>query len=298
MTARSVIGVDIGGTKIAVARFSEVIEGEVLTAPTPRGPEAIIATVIELSRAASGSRPITGIGVGSAGTFDPSGTVIHATALIPGWTGTRVAAELTAAFDVPAVALNDVHAAALAESQRGAGAGFSRVLTTTVGTGVGGAFVHDGVVDVGRTGSAGSVGHISVTGIDRVCSCGAVGHVEAVASGPGMERTFVELGGAPVGLREIGERAKAGDEVARAAIDAGGAALGRGLAAAAALYDPDVIVIGGGAAELGKLLFDTTNSVYRAESLQLMRDVEIRPAMLGVTATLVGAALAIQRLSE
>jgi len=295
MTVRTVIGVDIGGTKISVARVGESIEGEVLTAPTPRGPRAILATVVELSRIAAGSLPFAGIGVGSAGTFDPSGRVTHATALLPGWTGTRVAGALTEAFGVPAVALNDVHAAALAESQRGAGNGFSRVLATTVGTGVGGAFVHDGIVDVGRTGSAGSIGHIRVIGIERECSCGAVGHVEAVASGPGMERTFVELGGASIGLREIGELARAGDEIARAAIEAGGTALGRGLAVAAALYDPGVIVIGGGVAELGELLFDKTISVYQAESLRLVHDVQVRPAMLGVTATIVGGALAIQR---
>src|SRR4051794_24192101 len=113
MTAPTVIGVDIGGTKIAVARAGESIEGEVFTAPTPRGPEAILATVVELSRLAAGSVPFAGIGVGSAGTFDPSGRVTHATTLIPGWTGTRVAAALAESLGVPAVALNDVHAAAL-----------------------------------------------------------------------------------------------------------------------------------------------------------------------------------------
>ena len=295
MTVPTVIGVDIGGTKIAVARVVHSIEGEVLTAPTPRGPEAILATVIELSRLAAGSLPFDGIGIGSAGTFDRAGRVTHATDLIPGWTGTPVAAALAEWFGVPAVALNDVHAAALAESHRGAGSGFSRVLATTVGTGVGGAFVRNGIVDIGRTGSAGSVGHVRVAGIERECSCGAVGHVEAAASGPAMELTFVELGGARLGLREIGELARVGDEMARAAIETGATALGRGLATAAAVYDPGVIVIGGGVAELGTLLFDRTISVYRAEALRLMRDVEVRPATLGVTATIVGAALAVQR---
>jgi glucokinase len=206
-----------------------------------------------------------------------------------------VAGVLAEALGLPAVAINDVHAAALAESQRGAGAGFERVLMTTVGTGVGGAFVHDGALDTGRTGSAGSLGHIRVAGVERVCSCGAVGHAEAVASGPGMERTFRELDGENAGVREIAILARAGDPIARAAIEEGAAALGRALVSAATVYDPSVIVIGGGVSELGGLLFDPAIAVYRAESLAVMRDIPILPAALGVSATVIGAALAMQR---
>lgn len=295
MSVRTVIGVDIGGTKIAVARVGESLEGEVLTAPTPRDSSAILATVTDLARRAAGAAAVFGVGVGSAGTFDGSGAVTHATDLLPGWTGTPVAAALAEALGLPAVALNDVHAAALAESQRGAGAGFTRVLVAAVGTGIGGAFVNDGSLDRGRTGSAGSLGHLRVAGVERVCSCGAIGHAEAVASGPGMERTYRERGGENLGLREIAALARAGDTVARSAIDEGAVALGRALVSAATISDPDMIVIGGGVSELGGLLFDGVTAVYRAEALAVMRDVPIRPAALGIRATLIGGAIAIQQ---
>ncbi|MEZ5190396.1 MAG: ROK family protein [Schumannella sp.] len=291
-----VVGVDVGGTKLAAARDEP--GAELVVVPTPRGAEAIVTAIVELVRRV-GEGSLDGVGVGSAGTFDERGTVVAATDLIPGWSGMPLADRLSGELGVPVVALNDVHATALGETAAGAGRGFARVLVAATGTGLGGAFVRDGEVDVGAHGSAGSLGHIALPGLDRVCSCGLSGHAEPYASGPGMERSFFEATGVAASLPEIHELMLAGDPAAVAAIESGGRVLGRALATAAALIDPGLVVVGGGPARLGDLLLGPARAAYRADAPALLADVAIVPAALGTRAAVVGAHAAIRaRLSR
>ncbi|MBO9577212.1 MAG: ROK family protein [Microbacteriaceae bacterium] len=288
-----VVGVDIGGTKIAVS--TDEPRAEALIAPTPRGAEAIIAAVLELVRDAAGGEPFAGVGVGTAGTVDATGAIAAATDLIPGWSGTPLAARLAEELSVPVVVLNDVHAVALGEAVSGAGRGFDRVLVAATGTGLGGAFVRDGVLDAGSHGAAGSLGHIPLPGLERICSCGLPAHAEPYASGPGMERTFAEAGGSRMALPAIGELARAGDRRAIDAIASGGQALGRALSVAATIADPDVIVVGGGPASLGELLLGPARERFRAEvPSPPLRQVPIVPAAFGPHAAIHGAQVAIR----
>lgn len=280
-----IAAVDIGGTKIAAG--VEHPDHDV-TAPTPGGPDAIVATVVDLVRSLR-VPGLRAVGVGSAGTFDPAGTVVAATDLIPGWTGYPLASRLRDELGVPVTVLNDVHAAALGEAAAGAGRGVARVLVAATGTGLGGAVVLGGAVDPGGHGVAGSLGHVALPGLDRVCSCGRVGHAEPYASGPGMERSFAELGGGSEGLRRIGELAQSGDERAVAAIRIGGEALGRALAAAAAIADPDLVIVGGGPSQLGEVLLGPTRAAFRAEAPALLAEVPVVAAGLGPRAAIVGA---------
>jgi len=280
-----IAAVDIGGTKIAVG--AERPEHDT-TAPTPRGADAIVATVVDLVR----SLPVPelrAVGVGSAGTFDATGTVVAATDLIPGWTGYPLATRLRDELRVPVTVLNDVHAAGLGEAVAGAGRGVARVLVAATGTGLGGAVVLGGAVDTGGHGVAGSLGHVVLPGLDRVCSCGRTGHAEPYASGPGMERSYVELTGHSEGLRRIGELARAGDEHALSAIRLGGEALGRALAAAAAIADPDLVIVGGGPSQLGELLLGPTRAAFREDAPTPLVDVPVVAAELGPRAAIVGA---------
>ena len=286
-----VAGVDIGGTKIAVA----LDDGDVvLRAPTPAGADRILGQVLGLIRDAARGRELDGVGVGSAGTFDESGTVVASTDLIRGWAGTKVAERLAVELGVPVVAINDVHATALGEARAGAGRDVARILVASIGTGLGGAFVLDGTVDLGGHGSAGSLGHVAIPGLDRPCSCGLVGHAEPHASGPGIERTYAEAGGDAVGLPEIGARARAGEDAALEAIRSGGQALGKALAAAAALMDPDLIVVGGGPAQLGELLLEPVRLAYASGSPAPLGTIPIVAAELGPRAAIVGAHAAVR----
>lgn len=287
-----VAGIDIGGTKIAVGLDGPA--AETLVAPTPLGASEILATAARLVREAAGETSLDGVGVGSAGTFDEHGTVAAATDLIPGWIGTPLATRLATELGVPVVAINDVHATALGEATKGGGRGIARVLVAAAGTGLGGAFVRDGTVDTGGHGTSGSVGHVALPGLDRVCSCGVLGHAEPYASGPGIERTFIESGGKAMALPAIGVLARSGDDRARAAIRAGGSVLGEALATAAMLLDPDLIIVGGGAAQLEELLLEPTREAFRRAVATPLAQVTIMPAALGVRAPIVGAHVAIR----
>ncbi|MDA4892243.1 ROK family protein [Streptomyces sp. MS2A] len=297
-----IVGVDIGGTKIAVAGFDR--DGDhvrrataTVTARTPAfaGGTAILETVTDLVRAACGPAIPTAIGVGTAGVIDPAGSVASATDVIREWTGFPLGALLTERTGAPTTVVNDVHAAAVAEARIGAGAGARTLLVVTVGTGIGGAVVIDGELHRGATGTAGSLGHIAVLAPERLatrrCSCGVEGHVEAMASGPALERRFAEMSGSPRPLREVAALAAAGDPVALDVIAEGARLLGHALASANALVDADTIVVGGGVAEIGDRYRAAVADAYRERAMPGPRAARVRAAALGVEATLTGAAL-------
>ena len=297
---RLIVGIDIGGTKIAAAAVDPhgLVVGPVRSVSTPGGSrDAVVAEVIRLANALRSEHPgASAVGIGSAGVFDAAGSVTSATDLLPDWAGTPLAALVESALGLPVVALNDVHAAGVAESTVGAGAGHPVALVVAVGTGIGGAVTRDGRVQTGRTGTAGSLGHVPVSGPSlRACSCGALGHVEPLASGPGLERTFLELTGRDLGLREIAAAAAAGDRAATSVISEGGRLLGEALAGVANIVDPDVVIVGGGVAEIGATYLDAVVTGYRAHTLPGPSTALVQAAALGTTATLVGAAIAASR---
>ena len=294
------IGIDIGGTKVAAGVVSAEghLLGEPAITPTPaqEGPEAICRVALAMARRAAGNHPgteITAVGAGSGGVFDRSGAVISSTGLLKGWTGTPLAAILSADLGLPAIALNDAQAAAIGEARAGAAAGYRHVLVVAVGTGIGGAFVRQGHLEPGPDGIFASVGHLPLTRAAATpCSCGVAGHLEAYASGPAIERAYAAATGQAAHLPEIASRACDGDQAAATVIFEAATALGEGLAAAANLLDPDCIVIGGGVAGLGDALFDPARAAYRAHVLPPGRNIPILPAALGAHAAIVGAGLA------
>ena len=292
------IGVDLGGTKVAgglVARDGSVV-GDLVRVPTPaaEGAEAVLAAILDVVAALRlEHHRVDAVGVAAAGVVDAAGRVTSATDLLPGWAGTHVTHRVRAATGLPVVTLNDVHAAALGEATHGAGRGLRTVLLAAVGTGVGGGVVREGRVETGRAGVAGSVGHVVVPeAVGHACSCGVVGHVEAVASGPALERRHVALGGEALALPDVARLAAAGDARAADVLAGGARALGRALAGAVSVLDPDVVVVGGGVAQVGPTYLGGVADAMRAELMPAVRDVPVVAAALGTAAPIVGAAVA------
>lgn len=302
MTALT-IGVDLGGTKIAGALVAVdgTLVGDVVRVPTPAadGGEAVLAAILGVVATLRRAHvDVDAVGVAAAGVIDADGRVASATDLLPGWAGTPVSQRVAEATGLPAATLNDVHAAALGEAVHGAGRGAGVVLLAAVGTGVGGGVVRDGCVALGRAGVAGSVGHVVVPeAVGHVCSCGVDGHVEAVASGPALERLHVAAGGEKVPLRRVAELAAAGDARAVTVLAGGACALGRALAGAVSVVDPDVVVVGGGVAQIGSPYLDAVAAALRENLMPAVRDVDVVPAALGTEAPIVGAAVAARRRS-
>ncbi|HTJ38773.1 MAG TPA: ROK family protein [Dactylosporangium sp.] len=297
----SVVGVDIGGTKIAAALVAAdgALAGPVLRCPTPatEGPAAVLQAAADLARRAASSSPgasPVACGVGTAGAVDADGRVTHATGSLPGWRGTDVRAALEAALSMPVTVHNDVHAMAVAEARHGAAAGTRDALVVAAGTGIGGAVVASGALVRGRHGLAGSVGHLpAAAALGRPCGCGAVDHVESYAAGPAIAALYARAAGlseVPT-LEATATAARSGDAAAREAIALAARVLGAGLAAAATLLDPDVVVLGGGVLGLGEPFVTAVTAAMRAASLPGAPDVPLHTTAFGQAAVLTGAAL-------
>ncbi|ACL41349.1 ROK family protein [Pseudarthrobacter chlorophenolicus A6] len=303
------IGVDLGGTKTAAGVVSG--DGELLfsdTIPTLSrdGSAAILDATASLvaglvRRADDAGITVKRVGVGSAGVIDAArGVVASATDAIAGWAGTALTAGLAARLDLPAssvLAVNDVHAHALGEAWTGAAAGTSSSLLVAFGTGVGGSFVLDGAPVLGHRYAGGHVGHFAspyacFDGAPLPCVCGGAGHVEAIASGPAIREAYVRLGGsAPAAdTRAVFGLAGSGDAIAARAIAVAAAAAGQAVGGLANILDPEVVLVSGGLADAGERWRQPMEAALRAELLPALTGVPVRPAALGNTAAIVGAA--------
>lgn len=314
MTMATAVGVDIGGTKIAGGMVGPAgLTGHVRSIATDAadGGAAVLERAISLARTilteASGSPP-SSIGIATGGWIDPAtGWVRVATGLLPGWAGIDLVQGFERELGLPTAALNDVHAMGLAEARLGAGRGARVCLSVAVGTGIGGAITVDGRLADGAHGLAGAIGHIPVRTGGPTCSCGRRGCIEAAASGPAIARSFARCRG----RREGASRAHATEEVGLARVVDGlvssdgatrgcainvtwsaGALLGRVLGGVANTVDPDIIVIGGGAAAaLGEPFMDAIRSAVD-ELVLWPTGVRVVPAGFGPDAGVVGAGLA------
>ncbi|ORW44155.1 ROK family transcriptional regulator [Mycobacterium paraense] len=290
---------DIGGTKIA-AGLADPGGALVHTAirPTPAGGDAeavwaaVAATIADAMRAADG--PVTAVGIASAGPIDlPAGTVNPVN--IRSWRGFPLRDRVAAAVPgVPVRLGGDGVCMALGEHWLGAGRGARFMLGMVVSTGVGGGLILDGVPYTGRTGNAGHVGHVVVEQDGRPCACGGRGCVETVASGPWMVRWARDNGwSAPpgAGARDLAAAAAAGDALAVRAFRRGATALAAMIASVGAVCDLDLVVIGGGVAKSGAVLFDPLRAALADYAgLDFLAGLRVLPAALGGEAGLVGAA--------
>ncbi len=292
--------VDLGGTKIlsVVADEGGHIAGEDRR-PTEAGEGPLaglkrIAASLEAALAAAGLRreDLRGVGVCSPGPIDAAKGVITEAPNLPGWRDVPVCQYLADRLGVPTILENDATAAAYGEFVYGAGRGYRHIVYITVSTGIGGGLVLNGQLYRGASGSAGEVGHITIDADGPLCGCGKPGHVEALASGRAIAREAQALlarGGSPVLARlaeEEGEvsaatvqrAAEAGDVESRRTLQQAGYYLGIGLAAYIDVFNPEVIIIGGGLRHMGDLYLgparDEMARRAMAEPLKVVRLVE------------------------
>jgi len=293
---------DIGGTKIAIA-LADPAGALVYTAtrPTPAAAAAdqvwavVDAMIADAVREAGELRaPIAAVGIGSAGPIDVRGGTVSPLN-IRSWRGFPLRDRVAAAVPgVPVRLGGDGVCMALGEHWLGAGKTTRFLLGMVVSTGVGGGLILDGVPYLGRTGNAGHVGHVVVDTDGVRCACGSRGCVEAVASGPSMVRWARENGwSAPPGssASELADAAAAGDPVAVRAFGRAATALAAMIASVGAVCDLDLVVIGGGVAKSGHLLFDPVHAALSDyAALDFLAGLRVVPAELGGDAGLIGAA--------
>jgi glucokinase len=291
--------VDIGGSKIAAGLADP---GGVLvhtvTRPTPSGAAAeevwaaVAAMIADALRVAGGA--VRAVGIASAGPIDLN-TGCVSPINIGSWNRFPLRDRVAAAVPgVPVRLGNDGVCMALGEHWRGAGRGAGFLLGMVVSTGVGGGLVLNGAPYTGRTGNAGHVGHVVVEQDGRPCTCGGRGCVETVAAGPSLVRWARANGwSAPpdAGGKELADAAAHGDAVAVRAFHRGATAVAAMIASVAAVCDLDLVVIGGGVANSGRLLFDPLRAALADYAgLDFLAGLRVVPAELGGEAGLIGAA--------
>ena len=316
MASAPTIGVDIGGTKIAAAVVDEA--GEVVArrqVPTDSGePASIVAAIVKVAREMKASAPASGaVGVGAAGLVDVKRGVILGAPNIA-YRNVAVRDTIGDRLGLPVIVDNDANVAALAEALHGAGRGAGDQIMVTVGTGIGGGIIIGGRIYRGHYGVGAELGHIVIDPDGPVCGCGNRGCWEAVASGKALGRLARQRveGGAGASLlasvggdldaitgEQVGELAVAGDPFARDCVAEIGRLLGIGLASIVNIFDPEVIVIGGGAAAgTGELLLGPAREAMTAHVLgpSWRTPVRVVPAELGNDAGVVGAAALAREL--
>ena len=302
MTSAVAIGIDIGGTRLRTATVSA--DGVVLDRrrrSTPAADGASLLSAIEEEVAAVGtSLPI---GIGIAGLVTSDGTVRYGPNI--GIRDLAVADELTSHLQRPVSVLNDASAAALGEQRAGAGRGRRDVVLFTIGTGVGGGVVLGGQLVVGASGFAGELGHMIVQRGGRRCPCGNLGCIEAYASGRSIGQQAIErlaTTAEPSSLRDVevvdgaavSRAADAGDPVALELLHEVGGWLASAIASCINALDPELVLLGGGAAAaISPHVLPTVRT--SVDELVLGRDFREAPpielAVLGDDAGTVGAAL-------
>lgn len=302
---------DLGGTKILTAVAA--LDGRWLAedrreTEVERGPEGVIARILDsldaaLREAEADRTNLAALGVAAPGPIDFARGVILDAPNLPGWHELALAARLGDTLGCPAVLENDANAAALGEHVFGAGRGARHLIYLTVSTGVGGGLVLDGRLYRGATGSASELGHILIDEGGPLCGCGARGCLEALASGTAIAARGTEAvrlghgdaiahlaGGGEVSAAHVAAAAAAGDTVAAAIIAHAAHALGLGLADFVNVFNPDVIVIGGGVAKIGSPLLDPALATMRARAFKgPATHVRVLASELGDNAVAAGA---------
>ncbi len=296
-----VLAVDIGGTKISAAISTQppkLVQFREIPTEAAAGGPAVLDRVIQLVEQslsdAKGYYDIKTIGVSTAGTPDSLGRIVYATGTLPGWIGIDLRGHLEARFGLPVVVDNDGQMATLAEARCGAGRGFRSVLCLTIGTGLGAGFAVNGQLYRGERGAGPTLGHIAVERNGRPCTCGRKGCLEQYVNGSALVAEYNALVGERQRIKtgtDVMQAASNGDADARRAIGLIGDWLGYGLASAVNLFDPSIIVIGGGLANLGDALLDPARRALSAQVYTAIRIPPIVTAQFGANAGLVGAAL-------
>lgn len=310
-----VIGVDVGGTKIAAGRMGagHAVE-ESLEIPTPDGGMAVVQAVAGLVQqlAAGAGEAITGVGVGIPATIDAVTGIVGASNHT-GMDGLNAREVLEQAVGYPVVVDNDGNMAALAEHRLGAARDRSDAVLLTVGTGIGGGLIVGGQVFRGGRGQGAELGHVVVKGDGPPCqgNCPNHGCIETMCSGTSLARDLRAVaratpGSALAALEHDGrldsrsglDLARAGDPDAVQVFATAGRWLGVAVASLTNIFDPDVVVIGGGVSAAGELLLGPARDEYQRRALPPTRRAPLVVAELGKDAGMVGAGvLAAEALS-
>lgn len=316
-----VVAVDIGGTKIMTAVFSadgQMLAKDVCPTIADEGVDAVVERLISaiggiIDRYGSDASGLAGIGIACAGGVDSeNGIVVTPSPNLPGWSDLPLRDIIEEKFKLDTFVLNDASSAALGEQRFGAGQGVNNLVLVTLGTGIGGGIIIDGRLYLGANGAAGELGHMTVDENGPVCGCGNTGCLEVMVSGRAVAREAVrrisegeksslaEMAGGKVEnitSEQVAAAATAGDSLALDILTRAAHYLGVGLVGIVNAFNPEIIILGGGMAELGSLYIEPAEKLVMDRAFSIStRKLSFVTASLGNEAGVYGvAAYAIEQ---
>lgn len=306
------LGLDLGGTKIAAAIVTA--EGQLASrqqrmAMAYEGPRAVIARITStindvLEQAGLSASRIHSIGVAAAGFINQEKGIITASPNLPGWENIPLREMVQQKYGIPVVLLNDAKSAAVGEHEFGAGRGIRNMVFITVSTGIGSGIIINNELYFGHDGVAGEIGHMTIDIDGPKCACGNIGCLEVLASGSAMVREIkrrLQAGEYSILLQAVGGNlesingekieatARQGDKLAQDVINKAATYLGVGLVNVVNIFNPEMIVIGGGISNMGNLVFVPALKVMNERAIPISaRSVRVVPAQLGADAGIIG----------
>lgn len=309
------IGIDLGGTNIKAAIFDSkynIVAEKHVPTEAAKGPHHVLDRMQEiimnmlqvtgLSRA-----DIRCMGMGIPGLLDPHQGLSIFSPNFPGWENIYVVDQMEAFFGFPTYIDNDVRVNLYGEWRYGAGVGYENVVLITLGTGLGSGIVSDGNVLYGKTSSAGEIGHMNMYREGRPCKCGSSGCLGRYVSAIGMVNTLIEKLNAgqnsiiqewsgydpsQMTAKMISEAYDLGDQTAIEVMHETGTILGFGLSNVINLYNPEIIIVGGGVSAAGDRLLNVVRETTAKHALKLSNNAcSIQAAQLGGRAGMIGAAV-------
>ena len=311
---KPILVLDLGGTKIIAAVVlpdGEIVSRSYCLTMADKGPEIVIDRILSavkgaIARAKLKTSDLMGIGVAAAGILDIRRGIVTTSPNLPGWHDVPLRNILADELDIATYLINDASAAALGEHRFGAGRGFGNMIYITVSTGIGGGIIADGELYLGADGCAGELGHVTIEVDGPQCHCGNFGCLEALASGWALAReartrinrgensSIIELAGGKledVTAEMIAVAARQGDRLACDIVAEAANHLGIGVANLVNIFNPELIVIGGGLSKMGNMLLKPARKVLKERAFRLPVDtVRIVRAQLGSNAGIIGAA--------
>lgn len=302
-----IVGIDLGGTRMRAAlldRFLNIVKREEVPTLAEQGPDATITRMKSLVRQilpTEDDAHVAGIGISAPGPANPNTGIIVAPPNLPGWHNVPLVEILQKEFGYSTYLGNDANVAALAETARGAARGFRHVIFITISTGIGSGMICDGLMLLGKDGLAAEAGHMILVVGDKVSS------LEKEAAGPALARQarariaageksiITDLTDGDLSNctgSTVGKAALAGDALALSIVERAGRMIGLGMVTLLHLFNPEILVFGGGVSVLGDILFAPMRESIEKHALDsaYWSDLRIKSAELGENVSLVGAA--------
>ncbi|MGC8545318.1 ROK family protein [Athalassotoga sp.] len=261
-----VLGIDLGGTKVAMGIVDEngnILKRQTIDTKTEEGFNAVVERIAKTANEMTKSEKVEMIGIGSPGSIDHKKGIVRFSPNFPGWIDVPLGPEISSKTGVKVVVENDANAFAVGEKWFGVAKGYTNVLGITLGTGVGGGIICDDRVFRGSTGIGGELGHVIVEPNGYLCGCGNHGCLETIASATGISRLakewkerYPDTSIKEFSAKAVLDAAKKGDPLGIKVFERVTEALGIAIGSFVHIFNPQIIVIGGGVSRSGKFLLD------------------------------------------